>query len=990
MSLPAEWSGASKSNQDPPATRQQQQLHGPLYAPMSTSAYMPSIDSTKQAPLLRPLQPQPYLQPMPLAPPTYPPGESPYPQHHQPILPGQPPSQPSLLLRPSHLRPRDWREDHQDIKRLRISRACDGCRRKKIKCDTTGPDQTCKNCQASKIDCTYNDSAKKRGPPKGYIEVLENRLKRMERILGGLAEDNGDQPAESDGQSPPASSPERVKDGMSAETSGSMNTPSNNSSSTAVSGTNNAGRISGLSSLSSSTSTRYIGDMSPLPFLAQKINFEDARVESHIGFKVRKFGDSLVMYKEDEDEQDASVRLLSQLGFLKPGETINTLNDWIYKVAGIDKATSDRLMKIYFAYIHPGLPIVNKVLFLKQYRRELGDYPAAPLLNAMYGSAARYIENCKIFGDKVLPDDTEDWDNKEGWSESLFDNLLAHVRGRYSPCVATIQALVLGQYHRASLDEKMASGWLLNSAATRMAQDLGLHRSSESWDIPESDKETRRRVWWSVYILDKWSAAATGRPQTIFDEDCDEIYPSESATIEEVMDIPTSDADDDVVRYPSLDTKIAQKVKGDKIPLYQPFVQLVKLSEILGRILQGLYTPRAKRHSAEHGSDAIVTYLDNTLSEWRSNLPPSLQISSNNVRRLDSRGQSPLLSMSGMMYLTYCTLLILLHRPFIEKEEDGTRLSMSSLSICTNAATRCVDIAEKMHYRDFLLVSWSFAMYPVFTASLIHIYNAGSADTIVADVAKSNLIRAIGVVRRLGKLSPGALRMHEVLTKLMATRNITVDEASGSDDDDVADDTKLKRRRRTKSSASARNQPRPAAAAAAAAAASPVPSPLQAAATTMQSSLTATSSVSSQQPYASPTGALSSGIKAGMSPRTSDVGRGGGGGGGDHIRVSSGGRSSSDQEKPSSGGSTPSSFINGEWINGLCSSIDHPSLPTQEMQGKKTRRIANALFRYRQRAKWLVAYNLLYDQERLRLEHRKVTCIHFANLVYLWDICSLP
>ena len=37
----------------------------------------------------------------------------------------------------------------------------------------------------------FNDSAKKRGPPKGYIEALENRLHRMENLLGGLVQ-NGD------------------------------------------------------------------------------------------------------------------------------------------------------------------------------------------------------------------------------------------------------------------------------------------------------------------------------------------------------------------------------------------------------------------------------------------------------------------------------------------------------------------------------------------------------------------------------------------------------------------------------------------------------------------------------------------------------------------------------------------------------------------------------------------------------------------------------
>lgn len=102
-----------------------------------------------------------------------------------------------------------------------------------------------------------------------------------------------------------------------------------------------------LSSLSTEMQTRYIGDMSPLPFLAQKINFEDARIASQIGVKIRRFGQSLVLYeKADPSGKNANHKLLEDLGMLKPGETIKSLNDWIYKVAGVDKVTSDSLMKM--------------------------------------------------------------------------------------------------------------------------------------------------------------------------------------------------------------------------------------------------------------------------------------------------------------------------------------------------------------------------------------------------------------------------------------------------------------------------------------------------------------------------------------------------------------------------------------------------------------------------------------------------------------------
>ncbi|ORX54549.1 hypothetical protein DM01DRAFT_1362876 [Hesseltinella vesiculosa] len=488
------------------------------------------------------------------------------------------------------------------------------------------------------------------------------------------------------------------------------------------------------------------------------------------------------MYQTSDEPQTRppNVMLLEYLGRLKPDEPIDNIDQWIAKVSGIDKLASDRLLKIYFAYIHPGLPVVNKQLFLKQYRGLADDYPSAPLLSAMYGAAARYIETCSRFGDDVITqehwaDPQKNWQLPPGGSERLFDNLLAYVRGHYHPGIDIIQALVIAQNHRATMEGKVTGGWLINSAAIRMAQDLGLHRSSESWDIPESEKETRRRVWWAVYIMDKWTSASTGRPQTVFDEDCDEKYPSESASWEEVMDV---DEDDDAPgpRFPSLDKAVAQKAKNERIPLYQPFVQLVKLSGILGRVLQGLYTPRAKKYSAEHGSDAIVSFLDKSLSEWRSALPPTLQLSGASARKLDTKGKTPLLSMSGLMYLSYCTLLILLHRPFIE-DKGEKKSSVSSLNICISAATRCVDIAERMHYRDFLLVSWNFAIYHVFTASLIHIYSVSkSEDSEAIATATEYLIKSVRLVRRLSKLSFAASQIHLVLMRLMKMRNVTIDD----------------------------------------------------------------------------------------------------------------------------------------------------------------------------------------------------------------------
>ena len=66
-------------------------------------------------------------------------------------------------------------------KRRRITRACDECRKKKIKCDGKQP---CTHCTVYTYECTYDQpSNRRRNPPPAYIEALEGRLQKAEAIL---------------------------------------------------------------------------------------------------------------------------------------------------------------------------------------------------------------------------------------------------------------------------------------------------------------------------------------------------------------------------------------------------------------------------------------------------------------------------------------------------------------------------------------------------------------------------------------------------------------------------------------------------------------------------------------------------------------------------------------------------------------------------------------------------------------------------------------
>ncbi|RCK59044.1 hypothetical protein Cantr_07160 [Candida viswanathii] len=67
-------------------------------------------------------------------------------------------------------------------KRTKVSRACDPCRRKKIKCNAEYLEvekrvtKICTNCSKNKEICTFQRTPLKRGPSKGYIRDLEEKI----------------------------------------------------------------------------------------------------------------------------------------------------------------------------------------------------------------------------------------------------------------------------------------------------------------------------------------------------------------------------------------------------------------------------------------------------------------------------------------------------------------------------------------------------------------------------------------------------------------------------------------------------------------------------------------------------------------------------------------------------------------------------------------------------------------------------------------------
>ncbi|CAO3579607.1 unnamed protein product [Absidia cylindrospora] len=649
-------------------------------------------------------------------------------------------------------------ETAKEKKRLRISRACDFCRRKKVKCYFT-PGKPCTNCVSFGTTCEFNDGTKKRGPPKGYIDALEKRIRQIESSLVSLPSTTHK----------PTSTPSSPQQQIATIDTHDPTIPVHKK--TAAGG--------------QSDSVQYLGDLSSFQFFSNKIKL-DGSENVWRGQRLRKFGKQVVLVGDDASSEMGSsgtsqpiMNPVPKIKTLFPGKDIH---NWIYSVSGVDSHTSDRLLKIYFANVHPVLPVVNKTAFLKQYRDRCDSYPAPDLLNAMFGAAARFVECESQYRDhnQFQPPDMV-WDVPLGWSDHFFEQSQAFITQSSSlATLSKVQSIILIHNHSGNLDSKSSACWLLGGWAVRLAQGLGLYRDCEEWDIPKSEKETRKRVWWALYVTDRFHSASLGRPISIRDEDNDAGYPDASATWKEVMDEPDDDDDSTGPRFPSATHK--PQNASEKVEIYQLFIQLVKLSEILGRILQGLYTPKAQRLSHEQGSDAIVTRLDHELTEWRFGFPRALQQTKFDDFNENTGYLSPVIA---TILICYYGLLVLLHRPFIERAGTGksnARPSYSSFRIGSSAATRGIRIASHMEPRDFLMFPYAFSLYPVLQCCLIHMYNTKNPDTRVAGPAKVDLATGLGLINRLKKMSHNANKLHSLLETIMENNSIFLNQGHDLDD----------------------------------------------------------------------------------------------------------------------------------------------------------------------------------------------------------------
>ncbi|KAL2171235.1 hypothetical protein VTG60DRAFT_3341 [Thermothelomyces hinnuleus] len=368
-------------------------------------------------------------------------------------------------------------------KRSKVSRACDECRRKKIKCDaqSDATDQPCSNCRRSNAQCLFSRVPQKRGPSKGYIKELADRLNMIEGRLNTNADGLERRQSSEAFASPGVGDDGRKRPFSSISGGGTFQTPSPN-------------RIS----------PAFILPYPPPPQVPPNPPDLAMKQATPIQFP----GAAGDVSPEGQPEMMDGI---SQNG-LPPGSSHQA-----EQLPEIDDAVFNRYLEV----IHPTFP----VLASSKARVQSLVWQSPPgLQNAFYNAFFSMVKH-------FLPGPTGQVDGDPAITWRLLTEWEAECKPRSSVTdLVRLQTLIMAAISVDFHGLAPAKAQLLApSKAEILGRAVGLGYSMDIYRWPvdpdpnseldlNSDDNVALRAWWVLVMLDRWHALAMAKPPLIADQ----------------------------------------------------------------------------------------------------------------------------------------------------------------------------------------------------------------------------------------------------------------------------------------------------------------------------------------------------------------------------------------------------------------------------------------------------------------------------------------
>lgn len=272
------------------------------------------------------------------------------------------------------------------------------------------------------------------------------------------------------------------------------------------------------------------------------------------------------------------------------------------------------------------------------------ERPFLLLLSVMLAMAAWYRSQRS---GTDSPDSGDEWRTWSARLLKLVESNLVEIMDQ--PSITAIQTCVLLGSHHVYHGRPNLSFSLLGTTI-KMSQSLGLHRQS-SRGTPE-DIEERKRIWWTIYTWDRFASITYGRPLGISDKDCNVEMPADT----------------------SENPKFTSNAEPGDFIIYSPYQrELNKLYLIASRALEIVFGSRTTGSDQLTG-DAyyeLASEATQNLQIWANQLPNHLALDPGQdfPSHGDLKSRAHALQ-SLALQLTYDNVLIVLHRPLLNRQVD--------------------------------------------------------------------------------------------------------------------------------------------------------------------------------------------------------------------------------------------------------------------------------------------------------------------------------
>ncbi|KAL2851058.1 fungal-specific transcription factor domain-containing protein [Aspergillus pseudoustus] len=567
--------------------------------------------------------------------------------------------------------------------------ACQSCRRKKARCSR---EQPCSQCVRFDVSCIYDDRRLKPGLRAGVVDNLSRRIETLENMFLGqeILWKQMWETLHPNSQFPDLSAMDREGDGAKDEI---------------------RDRQEQLKSslLQLADSRKNSTEEAPRPTKRQRVDISVA----------------------SSPEEGTKSMTAAEI---------------------IDSDLLSQLVEFYFENIHHWIPILHVRRFRHQIQSPEGRDKAIYILYAIIAVCIRFINDPRISDEdrkariaetcrqKVVLCSMESFsvENLQALVIIAFDTI-ARGRGPSSWSVVGSMARTVEQL-QLSVEEDDLYG--RNQTGETLIRRIAFLKPSTCW----REQEERRRVFWTVFLMDRFCSVSTGWNVSLTSADVKRRLPCEGALWqrEDEVRAPYFGISDSKGTGPHRSLLVNSQLTTDpsERDCIGGFAYCIEATESLGLVSNFFVHQPLNVQNADEAQHWLMRFkeLDLRLVQWKLFLPPKWREAS--TLNADGIMDSNL----TLAHITHNTAVILLHQaiaypPHHWKSSPVKLPSSSSAETCIEAATEISMIGQQFLIYSPMLTNpqFSFCLFIAGRMLLAHSkYNGipvpGALDTLIASL----------------------------------------------------------------------------------------------------------------------------------------------------------------------------------------------------------------------------------------------------------------